>query len=361
MSARDGTPTSSGQVIAITGASGTLGRRVASSLAERGHIVIGIDVVEPEGGHRAPGSGRFESIDIVTGDLKSALEGVHAVVHLAAVPVENQHPSGVSVNVTGTQRVLEAAGDAAVGQVVLMSSSTVYGAWADNPVPLTEDAPLRLTPGFAFAAQKAEIERLGADWADDHPSAVLTVLRPAATLGPPGVPAWLADLVKPRLAERIGAALPPMQFVHVDDVAAAVVHVVESSIPGTFNVAPEGWINGDDLPDLMGPAPRVPLPDRAYRWMGVARRWLRREPVVGSTAFLRFPCVVAADRLRATGWNARNSSEEALVASRRPSKLGSFVARHRQEVTIAVAGSVLVAALGTAAGLVIRHRQRTRR
>ena len=58
------------------------------------------------------------------------------------------------------RRVLDAAAAAGRAHVVVLSSATVYGAWPTNPVPLTEDAPLRPNPGCAFAVQKAEIERL---------------------------------------------------------------------------------------------------------------------------------------------------------------------------------------------------------
>ena len=64
----------------------------------------------------------------------------------------------------------------------MVSSATVYGAWANNPVPLTEDAPLRPNPEFAYAVHKAQVERLVTDWADDHSDAAVAILRPALAL-----------------------------------------------------------------------------------------------------------------------------------------------------------------------------------
>ena len=53
--------------------------------------------------------------------------------------------------------------------VVALSSATVYGAWPNNPMPLTEDAPLRPNPDVAYAVQKSYVEHLVADWVDaDH-------------------------------------------------------------------------------------------------------------------------------------------------------------------------------------------------
>ena len=42
------------------------------------------------------------------------------------------------VDVNGTHNVLGVASDAGVGQVLVTSSSTAYGAFADNPSPITE-------------------------------------------------------------------------------------------------------------------------------------------------------------------------------------------------------------------------------
>ena len=66
-----------------------------------------------------------------------------------------------------------------------LSSATVYGAWPDNQIPLTEDSPLRPNPEFAYAVGKAEAERALAEWAEDHPETKVAVLRPAVTVGSP--------------------------------------------------------------------------------------------------------------------------------------------------------------------------------
>ena len=62
------------------------------------------------------------------------------------------------VDVNGTHNVLEAAAAAGTGQV-LVTSSTAYGAFPDNPVPLTEDDPVRGVAGFSYARDKTESDR----------------------------------------------------------------------------------------------------------------------------------------------------------------------------------------------------------
>ena len=75
-----------------------------------------------------------------------------------------------AADVEMARRVLDAAGHrSAAPRRPAVVSATVYGAWPTNPVPLTEDAPLRPDPGLAYAVQKAEVERLAAEWRDQHP------------------------------------------------------------------------------------------------------------------------------------------------------------------------------------------------
>ena len=136
------------------------------------------------------------------------------------------------VNVDGTRRVLDAAAAVGVRRLVRVSSATVYGAWANNPVPLTEDSPLRPNPGFSPAVQAAEVERLLAEWRDDHPGVVVTTLRaPRRSSGPArsgSRPGSCSD------ARRCGcgAPRPPVQAVHVDDLVGALALVVLRRSPG---------------------------------------------------------------------------------------------------------------------------------
>ena len=337
--------------LAITGSSGTLGLRLLAFLSERqvdqrhslgggGSEIVGFDV-RPMPPHAVVPSGyRHVLLDLTSEDLKGHLHDTEVLVHLGEVAAgeESGRDFGASVNVGCVRNVLEACGDANVSQVVLLSSAAVYGAWPDNPVPLTEDAPLRPNTEFSHAAQKSEIERMGSEWRDGHPGARLTILRPAPILGAPGTRAWLARVTQPGLGDRITQNVTNRQYVHVDDVASAVVHIIDNQLAGTFNVSSNGWISGDDAPALLGPNLRLPLPDQASRWISALAA--KRESAVfgrvcGVAPYARYSWVVSNDRLRATGWLPRSTSEEALVGSEAPSALNKFFRKHRQEVTFA--------------------------
>ena len=109
-------------------------------------------------------------MDIAGHDLKPLLEGVDVLVHLAAIvdPIADEALM-TRVNVEGTRRVLDAAAAVGVRKIIRLSTTAVYGAWPTNPLPLTEDAPLRPNPGFNAAVHAAEVERLLAEWQHEHP------------------------------------------------------------------------------------------------------------------------------------------------------------------------------------------------
>ena len=63
------------------------------------------------------------------------------------------------VNVGGTSNLLDASAEAGVRRIVYLSSTSVYGAHADNPPMLTESSPARPVRGFQYSEDKAEAER----------------------------------------------------------------------------------------------------------------------------------------------------------------------------------------------------------
>jgi nucleoside-diphosphate-sugar epimerase len=289
--------------------------------------------------------------------LKARLEGADTLVHLGREDGAELDGTGAAgVDVEGTQHLLDAAGTVGIDQVVVLSSATVYGAWPNNPVPLTEDAPLRPNPSLAFATHKAEVERLTAEWHEDHPSARVAVLRPTVAVAEERT-AWLASSLWNGGGVRAGDGEPPAQFVHLDDLAAAVDLARRKRLDGPFNVAPDGWIKAADLRSLAGRGPTVRLPERLVTRLA-AWRWkfgLTPTPP-GVVAYTAHPWVVANDRLRAEGWKPENTNEEAYVTSNVPTGWSALSGRRRQEVALGVVGGGVTAVVLTVVLLIRRAR-----
>lgn len=337
-------------MVVVTGAAGALGRRVCA-LAAADPDVARVVAVDRRAVHAAAPSVEVVQADLCEVEVKPLLEGADVVVHLAQADRPERDGVASASAWTGdaglVHRVLDGASAAGVGHLVLLSSATAYGAWANNPVPLTEDAPLRPNPGVAVAAEKAELERAAADWRDDHPGATVAVLRPTITLAPEGN-GWLARAIGRVSALPVSADDPPAQFLDVDDLAAAVDLARRARLDGPRNVAPDGWVDGDTARALAGGGPRLRLPERlalrvaGWRWrLGLAET----PPVL--LPYTVHPWVIANDRLRADGWEPTSSNEEAFVAHHRPAPWATITPRRRQELALAAsAGLVILGAVG---------------
>jgi UDP-glucose 4-epimerase len=340
--------------VVVTGAAGAIGSRVVRRLVEDGDVVEG-DVVEGEVlevlavdrvGTAVSPNVESKRVDLAAGPLGSIFAGADVVVHLASASTPGlPEPTAEELDLAITQRVLDAAGEADVRQVLVLSTAMVYGAWAANPVPITEDAPIRPNPDFSWAVARADVERLAAEWGSGRPGVAVAILRPTAIVTDDD----LGGLARVLHSARVGVAAegdPPVQYLHVDDLAAAVVKAVTSRLDGVANVAPDGWIPPDALHDLEGPTARLRVPSWAARALAAARWRTGVAPVPpGAVPYTAHSWVVSNDRIRALGWRPSYSNEEAWVISHEPGPLDRIPARRRQELTLVAAVVALVGAV----------------
>lgn len=329
--------------MAVAGACGPLGRRVSRRLVDHCQVgsVVGFD--------RRPDPDiagmEYVSGDIGELDLEDLLVDVDVLVHLVSAlePWPDKAPTGAG-DAEVTHRLLEAAGSAGVRRLVLMSTAMVYGAWPDNPVPLTEASVLRPLPECGFAVNKAEQERFAVQWAEEHPEVDIVTLRPTASLAEEHV-GWVVRSLR-SAANLNGESEVPIQFLHLDDLAAAVELCVIDELTGVYNVAPPGWISSGTALDLMGRTHRLNMPEQLLRRL--TNWWWKNRLAPTSPGLLRyarFPWVVASDRLRAAGWTPQFTSEQAFISGHKSPPWGMLDSRRRQQVALlgaALGGLALV-------------------
>jgi len=342
--------------VVITGAAGAVGTRVVRRL-ERDLGEIDIRAVD----RQAIGAGEgieVKTIDLAVDDLTSVFAGATTIVHLATtVYPDVDDPSADELELAILRRVLDAASEMGVGHLVVLSTAMVYGAWVGNPVPLTEEAMVRPNPDFGWASVRADVERLALEWGQ-APERVVSVLRPTALVADDA----LGQLARVLHAARIGIAAegdPPVQYLHIDDLAGAISTVISTRFDGVANVAPDGWIPPDSLADLEGLTARIRVPSWAARAFAALRSQAGLSPIPpGILPYTSHSWVVANDRLRMLGWQPDYSNEEAWVVSHEPNALDRLPARRRQELALVTAVLVLS---GLVVGVVVAVRRLRRR
>jgi len=223
-----------------------------------------------------------------------------------------------------------------------------------------EDALLRPNPGFSFAAHKAEVERLAAEWHADNPGVRLVVLRPVTAVAA-GESSWAARTLRAAVTVAAGDDDSPVQFLHLDDLAAAVELAVLGDLAGTYNVAPDGYVSATRMRRLSGMVPWLRVPPQVASWLARFRwRWRLAPTPPGVVPYTRFPWVVSNERLRAAGWEPRHSNEECYVDSHhaKPWAITTSSVMQRRSLTVLVA--LVAIGLGIAIGAMARARRAAR-
>ncbi len=357
------------RTVVVTGVAGSLGQRVSARLAAHRDVdrVVGIDVVPPDSADPKLDM-RIVDLALATGpddDLGAIFDQASSVIHLAW-RTPNGGGSGPrpdsgagTTNRRALDRVLGAAAASRPDALVHLSSATVYGAWPDNKIPLTEDSPLRPNPEFAYAVGKAEAERALAEWAEDHPDTKVAVLRPAVTVGSPEP---LYQALGATNSPGAGDGGRPVQYLHVDDLADAVILAWERRLSGVYNVAPDTGVREDAARALAGGVAKVTLPLRLAHAVGAWtwQLWRRGVPVE-ARAYAIHPWVIAPDRLKAAGWIPHYSSEEALVATDQRVHWDDLPPGRRQNYNLVLAIGATVALGAGMAGVLAAWRSRRRR
>lgn len=213
--------------VLVTGASGFIGRHVVETMRWQGHEVLTMDCV---GGA------------VYLADITKPLEpvyGLDAVIHLAAL----SHPRdcdadpkrAFDVNVNGTHQVLKMAMKGGARKVVFASSAHVY----DIPpryLPTDEMHSLRLNN--TYTTTKILGEQLCELYYQSH-GLSYTVLRLFNAYGPDqSLGYFIPDMIakaKSGAVELTGSGTTK-DWVHVRDIAWAVLLAAETSFVGAINI-----------------------------------------------------------------------------------------------------------------------------
>ncbi len=265
----------------ITGASGFVGLALTEALLAEGHDVMGLDQAPAPDAARAcfaalPGVYRGVVGDVRdTAVVAGAMKGVDRMVVLAAITAgparEAAEPEAViAVNVGAVATAVRLAIGAGLRRVVLASSVAVYGAQADTPGPLMEEA--RCAPRTLYGITKYAAEAVAARLATQG-GLDLVIARLGACFGPWEHATGLRDTLSPQQQVMAGrhsggvvlAADAVRDWLYVRDAAAGLVALLTAPTLGypLYNVGAgrewplSAWCDAVGVPWRIGPAPHI--------------------------------------------------------------------------------------------------------
>ncbi|NOY54440.1 MAG: SDR family oxidoreductase [Actinobacteria bacterium] len=288
--------------VLVTGAGGYVGSLLIESLAaDPGRLttIVAMDVREP--------AERLDGITYVTMDIRDPslrqVLGEHdvgTVVHLAAIVTPGRTPDRdleYSIDVGGTENVLESCLGAGVRKVIVSSSGAAYGYHADNPEWLDEDDALRGNVEFAYADHKRQVEEMLAAWRSRHPELGQLVFRPGTILGR-GTRNQITDLFDRPIIMGIRGAATPFVLIWDHDVVGCLRRGIFTDLTGVFNLAGDGVLTLAEMAERMGKR-YVAMPAGVVRTaLAVLRRLRLTQYGPEQVDFLCYRPVLANRRLK---------------------------------------------------------------
>lgn len=221
----------------VTGAASFVGKELRRQCAARGIDVFGIDMAADE-------TGAIVQADVRDPNLAASFpDDIDAVVHLAAVArdadCKRDRVLCYDVNVTGTANVFRAARAKDIRQVIYASSEWVYDR-LDPAVAKREEEPvdpLALTSDYALSKFVGETVLRQCHLSE---GTAITILRFGIIYGPrrdnwSAVESLLAKVAAGEPVQ-IGSGRTARGFVHVADIARAIIAAVGRSGFETFNI-----------------------------------------------------------------------------------------------------------------------------
>ena len=246
--------TQQGKTVAVTGACGYIGTKLLEKLEEETYLrkLVAFDVnplplpVHNIAFYRKNVSGPIDD------ELNE--HDVTTLVHLAFNSRRGSTRREVAEihdeNLATLRSVMASCVKARVAHLIYISSHTVYGAHSDNPIPITDNAPLRASPDFPYAHDKHQSEIALAEFTQAQKDVKVTVLRTCTVLGHGAANIESQDFFRPWLFGIMDSA-PPLQFIYNDDLARVISIIIQRQIQGTFNVAGNGVVHYREMAQII--------------------------------------------------------------------------------------------------------------
>ena len=329
------------KAVAVVGAAGNIGKKLISALVadsrfdkiiaiDRRFVYFESDKIE------------FHKVDVVRDCFSELLLECDSLVYLVE---DSKRRSNLAVAVNAMRNTLQEMDKARCRHMVFLSSALVYGAYNNNPIPITEKhEPI---PIFALAHNrvKMSLERTLNKWSEKSKGEnTLCILRPTTTVSESM--SWISESLRTATSIRGEDIDSPVQYLHIEDLISSLILATSQKLNSVYNVAADGWIGADAFRELSpDPEDKVlsgrlrAISSRLYDWFFKDKVSEELEP------YIAHPWVIANDKLKSEGWNPQFSNEESYIIGEPIPKWQKFIKNNRQEVSLGFTGLVLISTL----------------
>ena len=245
------------KTVLVTGASGYLGKHLIHALAsDRKGIknILAVDIRKPSPETREKGI-TYLKADVRSLEINRIIKthSVDTIVHLATIvtPPKGSSPDlAYSVDVIGTQNVLNACIENNVKKIIVTSSGAAYGYYADNAPFLAEDDPIRGNREFPYAYHKRLVEEMLAEYRAEYPGLKQIVFRPGTILGE-NVSNQITNLFEKKIVLGIKGADSPFVFIWDQDVVNCIKKGITEDKEGIYNLAGDGTLTMKQIAGIL--------------------------------------------------------------------------------------------------------------
>jgi len=225
--------------ILVTGSSGFIGSHLVEYLVKKRYKVVAFDRYNSNNSYGWLENSKYKKkIKFILGDIRDydsvnkAMKGCHSVMHLAAligIPYSYISPTAyIKTNIEGTLNVLESAKNLSLKQVIVTSTSEVYGTAIKKK--LSEQSELKAQS--PYAASKIAADQLSLSYYRSFGLPV-KIIRPFNTFGPrQSARAVIPTIITQALLKnkiKIGNLNTTRDFLYVEDLCSAYEMILKSN------------------------------------------------------------------------------------------------------------------------------------
>jgi dTDP-glucose 4,6-dehydratase len=251
--------------IIITGAAGFIGSHLTELLVTEGYSVRAFVRYNSRNNWGWLESSDIKNdVEIISGDIRdydsvyTALHQCNAVFHLAAligIPYSYVSPKAyIETNINGTYNVLQAAKELGIDQVLVTSTSEVYG--TAQYVPIDEKHPV--VGQSPYSASKIGADQLAVSYYRSF-NLPVKIVRPFNTYGPRQsaraiIPTVISQIVSGKNKLELGNITPTRDFTFVEDTVRGFLEIYKSDklFGETVNVGNGKEISVGNLVTIIG-------------------------------------------------------------------------------------------------------------